>query len=237
MLHAPQGAGSVEPPLVRLLARLTDLDAADSGQLPWDRLGQCLAWTDAIALAHVLDGEAPAARSGTDSAQASDCARLRVALADAIAADGMLGDAPQRGQGRQPVREHQGDAVVDYELYRDRYLLLQQKMATRIGKLRSGLRAALAAQGGEMARLAALDAVMEQVLGARERSLLGRIPTLLQSRFEHLRDAEGEAPKEAAKPLPAWLDTFRKDARGVLLAELDLRFQPVAGLAEALAGR
>ena len=33
-----------------------------------------------------------------------------------------------------------------------------------------------------------------------------------------------------AKP-GAWLDTFRKDMRSVLLAELDIRFQPVEGCA------
>jgi hypothetical protein len=32
----------------------------------------------------------------------------------------------------------------------------------------------------------------------------------------------------------AWLDAFRKDMRSVLLAELDIRFQPVEGLLSAL---
>jgi hypothetical protein len=35
----------------------------------------------------------------------------------------------------------------------------------------------------------------------------------------------------------AWLDVFRKDAQSVLLAELDLRFQPVEGLLAALRTR
>ncbi|WP_186131027.1 DUF3348 domain-containing protein [Burkholderia gladioli] len=35
----------------------------------------------------------------------------------------------------------------------------------------------------------------------------------------------------------SWLDTFRKDMQSVLLAELDLRFQPVGGLLAALRAR
>jgi hypothetical protein len=75
-----------------------------------------------------------------------------------------------------------------------------------------------------MARLAAVDVVMEQVLGAQERSLLAGVPALLETHFKRLRQAAPDA----------WLDRFRRDAREVLLAELDLRFQPVDGLLEAL---
>jgi hypothetical protein len=65
---------------------------------------------------------------------------------------------------------------------------------------------------------------MEQVLGAPERTLLASVPALLEKHFKRLRQAAPDA----------WLDRFRQDARDVLLAELDLRFQPVDGLLEAL---
>jgi len=62
MVDTLQRAGSVGPALIRLLARLTDLDAVDAGVPPSQRLAGWLAWTDAISLARVLDGEiAPAA--------------------------------------------------------------------------------------------------------------------------------------------------------------------------------
>jgi len=41
------------------------------------------------------------------------------------------------------------------------------------------------------------------------------------------------ASKPELEPGP-WLDTFREDMRGVLLAELDLRLQPIVGLLSAL---
>ncbi|MFJ3459931.1 DUF3348 domain-containing protein [Achromobacter spanius] len=51
--------------------------------------------------------------------------------------------------------------------------------------------------------------------------------------------AVAPAPANAAAPAPAitagaWLDTFRADMRAVLLAELDVRLQPVEGLLAAL---
>ncbi len=59
--------------------------------------------------------------------------------------------------------------------------------------------------------------------------------------FERLRRAEQETPADAeasgnapALTPGAWLDVFRKDMQSVLLAELDLRFQPVEGLLAAL---
>ncbi|EMN1931286.1 DUF3348 family protein, partial [Burkholderia ambifaria] len=108
----------------------------------------------------------------------------------------------------------------------------------------------LAARSSGMARLAALDAIMERVLGARERSLLSAVPALLGTRFERLRDAErqaladaqaaadagadGDAPSAAAIVPGMWLDTFRDEMKSILLAELEVRFQTVDGLLAAL---
>ncbi|HYS65580.1 MAG TPA: DUF3348 family protein, partial [Paraburkholderia sp.] len=66
------------------------------------------------------------------------------------------------------------------------------------------------------------------------------VPGLLAGHFERLRKAEqaalAEADAEASAALTpgAWLDVFRKDMQSVLLAELDIRFQPVEGLLAAL---
>jgi hypothetical protein len=85
---------------------------------------------------------------------------------------------------------------------------------------------------------------MERALGSRERTLLATVPELLGGHFERLRhagqetltgaQASGDAP---AVTSGAWLDVFRKDMQSVLLAELDLRFQPVEGLLAALLTR
>jgi len=95
-----------------------------------------------------------------------------------------------------------------------------------------------------MSRLAEVDAVMERALSPRERSLLATVPGLLGGHFERLLKADREtradaqALEDASEIAPgAWLTVFRKDMRSVLLAELDLRFQPVEGLLAALRTR
>ena len=114
----------------------------------------------------------------------------------------------------------------------------------RIGDLRSRLRAALAARHAGMARLAAVDAVMERALSPREQMLLAAVPGVLERHFERLREVELKtlADAQAAESAPAatpgaWLDVFRRDMQSVLLAELDVRFQPVEGLLAALRTR
>ena len=100
---------------------------------------------------------------------------------------------------------------------------------------------AAAAKDAEMARLASVDAAMEVALSPREHALLAAAPRLLGAHFEQLRQAaENAAEGAAGAELPAgetsaaWLDVFRKDMQSVLLAELDVRFQPVEGLLAAL---
>ena len=135
------------------------------------------------------------------------------------------------------------ETEATYADFRQCYLALQQSMETRIGTLRGRLRSQLATRTSEMTRLAVVDAIMERSLGARERSLFGTVPGLLGGHFERLRkadqaseaSADGEAPAGSAAARPgAWLDAFRKDMQSVLLAELDIRFQPVEGLLAAL---
>lgn len=46
--------------------------------------------------------------------------------------------------------------------------------------------------------------------------------------------ADPRSSKPATPVLPLWLATFRKDMRSVLLAELDIRLQPIEGLLAAL---
>ncbi|HEY4804451.1 MAG TPA: DUF3348 family protein, partial [Paraburkholderia sp.] len=73
------------------------------------------------------------------------------------------------------------------------------------------------------------------------RSLLAGVPALLGAHFERLRAAAAaagaasaaESAAECAAP-HAWLAGFRKDMQSVLLAELEIRFQPVEGLLAAL---
>jgi hypothetical protein len=197
-----------------------------------DRLSQWLDWTHAIALSTALDGKPSAA--GTDapsfgSAEESECARVRSALANTIAGDRVF------------AAEACVIAAIDYTVFRERYLAMQRTIQTATGHLRGRLRDMLAQKSAEMARLAEVDAVMERALSPREQTLLAAVPALLGEHFERLRLAEQKtlADERTSQDSPAatpgaWLDGFRKDMQSVLLAELDLRFQTVEGLLAAL---
>ncbi|HEX7937312.1 MAG TPA: DUF3348 family protein, partial [Paraburkholderia sp.] len=64
MLQAPQRTALSGPALIRLLARLVDVDVPESRQSLSDRLSQWLGWTDAIALSSALTGAPPALPAG-----------------------------------------------------------------------------------------------------------------------------------------------------------------------------
>ena len=329
MVQVP-GRGVSGPTLIRLLARLTDADVSESRQPLSDRLSLWLGWTDAIALSTVLEGgplAVTASAKSLDSAEMREYDRMRAALTYAIADEkAFTADVfvpTQRGAARAAAVSPD-EAVLDYAIYRKRYQTVQQAMETNIAKLRGNLRAILAAQTPDRARLAMVDAILERSLSLQERRLLATVPGLLEKHFKGLRQAAEKAEKAAqeraakaaeasapdkptsatthstldaasdpaqtdttattrnaapstaksesethstapvaaaspavptttraiplanvrftanrankpvAPPVPLWLATFRKDMRSVLLAELDIRLQPIEGLLAAL---
>lgn len=227
------------PTFIRLLARLSDADIPPPKQALSDRLSQWIDWTLAVALSTVLDARSAETDSeAQDGADAEECARVRGALTQVI-----VGDQALRALARAPAVGDGDEVPVDQAFFRQRYLVLQQAMEAGTGRLRERLRDRLAQGPADMARLAAVDAVMERALGRRERSLLATVPALLGQHFERLREAARE-PNDADVPddspaaaNDAWLDVFRRDMRNVLLAELDVRLQPAEGLLAALRQR
>ena len=212
LVHAPSRTAVRGPTFIRLLATLTDGDIAAPPSSLSDRLSQWLDWTHALALSTALDGR-PADAPGAPvfgAAVEAECADLRASLAASIAAER---DVVMPGDG------------TDYAAFRPRILTLQRRMQAGTGHLRGRLRDMLANASADMARLAELDAAMERTLSPREHGLLGNVPALLGAHFERLRDGDATG---------AWMDAFRRDMQSVLLAELDVRFQPVEGLLAAL---
>lgn len=237
-------------PLIRLLARLAEVDAPDTRQAFAERLSQWLGWTDAISLSTALKASAAGSRpvdqdaAAEESPQERECQRVRASLAKALADDPV--PSGRARSGRPPARPDPSmDLPTDFASYRRRYFSRQQAMDAAIGPLRAQLRSTLTQRSPELARLAAVDAVMEQALGERERTLLSMVPVLLEKRFEHLRlaaqaeaaDSDPDLPAPTEPRAGAWLETFRQDMHSVLDAELDLRWQPIAGLLEALRPR
>lgn len=230
MVQVPLRTTAHGPTFIRLLARLTDVDVPASRHSLPDRLSQWLEWTHALALSTALDGRPGGDMSEGPSFGSEDeeeCARLRASLAQAIATDPVLAVAFADGSA--------GEAAADYAVFRQRYLTLQRRMQSATGHLRGRLRDLLARQSADMARLAEVDSVMELSLSPREQMLLAAVPALLGEHFERLRQRAQADGTEGESGV--WLDGFRKDMQSVLLAELDVRFQPVEGLLAALRAR
>lgn len=247
--------------LVRLLAELAAPESADSRQSFAERLGAWLGWTDAISLSAVLNGAAAGAAEQQSSAPFSialalaaagetahavatgQAARVRTDLIRAISMDSLfipLRSGVQPTPVSMPLAVPQGAAMNDSEAdflpYRRSYAKHQRAMATRIASLRIDVRTVLAQTSPALGRLAALDAAMDEMLGVHERGLLSMVPAMLQKRFDRLHRAHPplQPPAAAAQRPAAWMQAFGKDMQAVLLAELELRMQPVEGLLEAL---
>lgn len=211
-----------------------------------ERLGQWLDFSDALTLFSVLNTEAG---SGTPIASANgdlpaQLARVRRNLNDSIHNDGVFSadsDTPARIPFPTPLPNATPESAADFSPYHRYYLAHQRDMNSAITALRANARKALAGQSAAGRQLADLDAAFEKFLFTRERNLLSNIPIMLGKRFdqryaEHraaLADQTPDDPTTWTQP-GSWLEAFCHDAQTALLAELELRLKPVAGLISAL---
>lgn len=212
MQHGSPHPGVAGSELTRLLARLADVSPAGSRPVFAERLSHWLGWTGAIALSSAL-GAGPAAAPARPAAGAgeADFQRVRAALEASIATG-----------PREPA-----SSPTDFGPYRRHCIALQHSMQEGVGALRQRLRDRLAQRSPAFARLAAIDAVMDQALATQERGLLGLVPLRLQAHFERLHRASAEDDVQ-------WTRTFRADLDHVMRAELSHRLLPARGLLDTL---
>jgi hypothetical protein len=190
--------------LIRLLAQWAGPQAeALSGAVQSafsTQLSQWLGWTDAVALASALDGGAAVGLPlhGDTAAQLlEEGLRVRTALAKALATPGA--DAP--GPGRWPVKPRAGGRLganleedpTDFATHRRQVHAHQQAMDTAVSSLRARLRGEVAAASPQHARLAAVDAVMEQALLPQAQRLASAVVVLLERRFRALQAGAGDS--------------------------------------------
>lgn len=148
---------------------------------------------------------------GRTASAAEDLRHARSVLARAIAQD-PLADAADIAVYTPWLRRHQE---------------LQRQMEQMVGALREHVRQVLGQASARLRKLAALDAAMEALVARREQALLPVAAAVLERRHAELRRAAGDGDS-------AWLRAFGEEWREVLLAELELRLEPVAGLVDAL---
>ena len=227
--------------LIRLLSDMTPLDVEGSQQDVAERLSLWLNAADSVTLHAALQPSTMPAQDRPSDARAvgavaleEEFHRVRTDLVRAIMANDMFGAGGHRAQALRQA-EVADDADAGYAIYYKRYLDHQRHMNLKMTPLRAHVRQVLAKTSPKLRQLATLDAVMEQTLGGREQKLLAVVPLLLERRFEHWKPPHQEVPdalKKQRNP-SLWLDAFCKELQDVLLAELDVRLQPVVGLIEA----
>lgn len=262
--------------LVRILAELAVADVADPKQTFAERLGEWLDFKDALALYSALNSAAAGApsRAAPAAVLRGQLVQVRGDLAAAVAAAGTTQPGGTNLALPTPLPNAAPESAADFAPFHRYYLAHQRAMAAAVSPLRASARTALAGQSAALRQLAALDAVFDQALAAREASLLATVPVLLGKRFAHLyaahrREREAAAPDVAGQAAPdaagqaatagaaatgegapgagappddparwmqpgGWLGRFCAEMQRVLLAELDLRLMPVAGLVAAV---
>lgn len=229
--------------LIRCLAELDLLEGAEPTGDFADELGQWLHFTDAIALLSVHESgmakvaaQSPVLRAATGARLTAEFERIRTFMVNAITKS----FAPTGGNKQNPLPLLL-DQEVSYAPYRKFYEAHQRDMELSVEPLRVNLRAALVNASPALRKLAELDVVMDRFLRAREGKLLARVPVLLQKRFlalyaEHQDQlaASGQPDHPPVWTHPGgWLTCFCQNLHTLLLAEVELRLQPSAGLLEA----
>lgn len=215
---APRWAPGLDPaPSVQRLLHQWGQGALVAPPPLADQLATWMDWRDAVALSQVL-ATPPTAAAGSDLAPVLDwaqaaLARLRTELASHFAERSLVGELQVAAE--VPLSE----ALAPFRLHQQQQ---QRLLAARVATLRERLRAKLAEAGPRLARLAALDAVFEQALAARERQAQAALAAQLPQRAAALH------------PAPDWPARLWQTLQQALAAELEMRLQPVLGLIEAL---
>ena len=217
----------------RLIRHLTDLEVPYVARSPRHfagRLGRLIDLADSISLSTAL-GKLPAMAFEPVAVAADEPVRERFLSARTSIIQSVIRSFdPGAGIARiklppAPPADAPPDEAAAYEPYLRFYRAHQREIDLRVQRVQSQVRAAAAGLSPELARLAALDAVLGETLALHTRKYFAVIPRLLSKHFAQLA---GEYPPAESH------ERFCGDMRELLLAEIETRLLPVLGLIEAL---
>lgn len=263
MVQGQTRAGFTDSALIRLLARLNDMDgggspkqagaqrgataptanaATGTGETFVDRLSGWLRWTDAMTLFTALqDDGAPDTPCAVRPADASPsieedaCKRVRAGLAQALTEDRPW--MPEKPNPR--IRAHLRTAAPPKPLLETRtefapYRRHYQGRQIAMENAIEPLRARLRTQLADRSPRMAQLCTVDAVMERVMGEHERRLLSALPALLEK-RFARLRAAAEADESAgTAWLDAFHQELEAVLAAELDLRWQPIDGLLAAL---
>lgn len=128
-----------------------------------------------------------------------------------------------------------------YKPYQRFYALHQSEMEHQVGRFLALVREQVGESNSKLTRVVTLDSALFETLQSYCRKQLAQVSVLLESRFHALKknriltakDDEQTSSTEDWLLPSGWLSVFYREMQNLLLAELDLRLQPLLGLIEA----
>jgi hypothetical protein len=141
--------------------------------------------------------------------------------------------------------KHKGKSkkqTTAYEPYRKFYMNRQRGLDIKVQHLRAEIRDSISGLSPALAQLSRMDKAISEAISEASREIFALVPKLLEQRFSRLFDLHRqELPgnPEAADLEPwmkpgGWISAFCMEMRELLLAELEVRLQPVVGMIDSL---
>ena len=140
-----------------------------------------------------------------------------------------------------PNSETSAEEALKFEQYQRFYSLHQSELDFKIEKLRAFIRKHVSRHSLKLAQLAELDKTISKSMATHTRKRFSAISKLIKVRFDQLyTDYVTNTTNDTAKEKPivwlednGWLSKFHSEMQQILLAELEIRLQPIIGLIEA----
>lgn len=247
-------SGRHSPKSSRLLRYLDELEVL-AGQPPehqfGSRLGRLIDLSDSIALADTLRQVSRKQSAAFEVAEdkrgeglKASFLEVRTSMVAFIARSFVVTTdaaepAPPFNLPRPSEQIYSDDGFKPYQRF---YALHQSEMELHINRLLVATREQVVNVNPALARVVTLDAALFETLQGYCRKQLAQVSGLLAKRFYCLRDTalKSEAQDESQADTDdyllmsdSWLVPFYREMQNTLLAELDLRLQPLLGLIEA----
>ncbi|NIB42986.1 DUF3348 domain-containing protein [Pseudomaricurvus alkylphenolicus] len=234
----------------RLVRYLSDLAVSDVQPSHKDfalRLGQMFDFSDSIKLSRVHGGLKRLKFEPLDitaDAIKREFLQVRQAAVKAILKSfepDAAGVKYRFPVAKEPQAGNESQGSPGFEVYQRFYLGHQRELESRVQFLQSFVRDGAMGLSPRLAKLVELELALGETVAQQGRRFFGVIPKLLERRFHFLwleyQQQQHQQPlfegEDARRPI-TWLEQFRREMQGLLLAELEARLQPVLGLVEAI---
>lgn len=222
--------------------------ATDSHPCFAERLGRLFGLGDTMdldsALAFRAKGDFQADPDSIDKLK-NDLDVTRSKLVDRLHQSFTNSDANAGPSLPQPDLDERGEQPPAFTPYQDFYLARQRELAAGTRQLRTRVRNVIATASPTMAHLVKLDTVFDHTLAGYTSQSFATLPTLLEKRFHTLWQGRQQMTFDQQDHDPAqcpvqdwikpggWLHQYCQEMQMLLLAELEVRLEPVIGLLDA----